>query len=132
MSALGHKRKRCHARATSVLPIKADIRQREWHVRYAATADICGLCYLCSARIKMLYLIAKALRSGVIIMAASEAAKRSPTYGALLVYLPLMSILAMIGYGEILGTMSGSQLFRSEPSGLYCPHCRCSSSYLLC
>ena len=31
----------------------------------------------------MLYLIAKALLSGVIIVAASEAAKRSPTYGAL-------------------------------------------------
>jgi hypothetical protein len=33
----------------------------------------------------MLCLVAKALLSGVIIMAASEAAKRSPTYGALLV-----------------------------------------------
>jgi hypothetical protein len=36
MSALGHKRKWCHARVMSVLPLKADIRQREWHVRYAA------------------------------------------------------------------------------------------------
>jgi hypothetical protein len=44
----------------------------------------------------MLYLTTKALLSGVIIMAASEAAKRSPTYGALLVSLPLVSILAMI------------------------------------
>ena len=44
----------------------------------------------------MLYLIAKAPLSGVIIMAASEAAKRSPTYGALLVSLPLISILAMV------------------------------------
>ena len=44
----------------------------------------------------MLYLIAKALLSGVIIMAASEAAKRSPAYGALIVSLPLISILAMI------------------------------------
>jgi F0F1-type ATP synthase assembly protein I len=42
----------------------------------------------------MLYLIIKALLSGVIIMAASETAKRSPAYGALLVSLPL--ILAMI------------------------------------
>jgi hypothetical protein len=33
-------------------------------------------------RAKMFYLITKALISGVIIMAASEAAKRSPTYGA--------------------------------------------------
>jgi hypothetical protein len=30
---LGHKRKWCHARVMSVLPIKADMRQREWHVR---------------------------------------------------------------------------------------------------
>ena len=44
----------------------------------------------------MIYLITKALISGVIIAAASEAAKRSPTYGALLVSLPLISILAMI------------------------------------
>jgi glycopeptide antibiotics resistance protein len=47
-------------------------------------------------RTRMVYLITKALISGVIIMAASEAAKRSPTYGALLVSLPLISILAMI------------------------------------
>jgi hypothetical protein len=44
----------------------------------------------------MLYLVTKALISGAIIMAASEVAKRSPTYGALLVSLPLISILTMI------------------------------------
>src|SRR5262245_9521951 len=44
----------------------------------------------------MLYLIIKTLLSGGIIMAASEVAKRSPTYGALLVSLPLISILTMI------------------------------------
>ena len=55
----------------------------------------------------MLYLIAKALLSGVIIMAASEAAKRSPTYGALLVSLPLISILAMVWLWRDTGTMSG-------------------------
>jgi hypothetical protein len=44
----------------------------------------------------MLYLIAKALLSGLMIVAASEIAKRSPTYGALIVSLPLISILAMI------------------------------------
>jgi hypothetical protein len=31
---LGHERKGCRARVMSVLPLKADIRQREWHVRY--------------------------------------------------------------------------------------------------
>lgn len=44
----------------------------------------------------MLYLLAKATISGVLIIAASEIAKRSPSYGALLVSLPLVSILAMI------------------------------------
>jgi hypothetical protein len=44
----------------------------------------------------MLYLIAKAALSGIIIAAASEVARRSPTYGALIVSLPLISILAMV------------------------------------
>ena len=44
----------------------------------------------------MLYLIAKAVISGVIIVAASETAKRSPTYGSLILSLPLISILAFI------------------------------------
>ena len=44
----------------------------------------------------MLYLIAKAALSGVIVMAASEIAKRNPTYGAWLISLPLVSILAMV------------------------------------
>ena len=39
-SALGHKRKWCHARVMSVLPLKADIRQREWHVRFVPQTDI--------------------------------------------------------------------------------------------
>ena len=44
----------------------------------------------------MLYLIAKAVISGVIIVAASEVAKRTPTYGSLILSLPLISILAFI------------------------------------
>jgi|SRR4051794_20881723 glycopeptide antibiotics resistance protein len=44
----------------------------------------------------MLYLIAKAALSGVIIAAASELARRNPTWGALILSLPLISILAMI------------------------------------
>jgi hypothetical protein len=39
-SALGHKRKCCHARVMTVLPLEADIRQREWHVRYVSGAVI--------------------------------------------------------------------------------------------
>ena len=44
----------------------------------------------------MLYLAAKALISGMIVMAASELARRSAALGALVVSLPLVSILAMI------------------------------------
>lgn len=44
----------------------------------------------------MWYLIFKSLLSGVIIMAASEIAKRSPALGALIVSLPMVSLLAII------------------------------------
>jgi hypothetical protein len=44
----------------------------------------------------MLYLALKAAVSGVIIAAASEIARRSPALGALVVSLPLVSILALI------------------------------------
>jgi hypothetical protein len=44
----------------------------------------------------MLYLIVKALLSGAMIAAVSEIAKRSPGFGALVVSLPLVSVLAMI------------------------------------
>ncbi len=44
----------------------------------------------------MLHLVIKAAISGVIIAAASEAARRAPALGALIVSLPLVSILALI------------------------------------
>ena len=44
----------------------------------------------------MLYLAIKAALSGVIIAAASEAARRAPTLGALILSLPLVSLLAFI------------------------------------
>ena len=44
----------------------------------------------------MLYLILKALISGVLVMAVSEIARRSPAFGALVVSLPLVSLLAII------------------------------------
>lgn len=44
----------------------------------------------------MLYLIVKATVSGILIAVASEVARRSPGWGALIVSLPLVSILAMI------------------------------------
>ena len=39
MSALGHKRKWCHVRVMSVIPLKADIYQRELDVRFVPKAD---------------------------------------------------------------------------------------------
>ena len=44
----------------------------------------------------MLYLIVKAAISGVIVALVSEIARRSPGFGALVVSLPLVSILAMV------------------------------------
>jgi len=44
----------------------------------------------------MLHLVIKAAISGVIIAAASEVARRAPALGALIVSLPLVSILALI------------------------------------
>ena len=44
----------------------------------------------------MLYLIVKAALSGVIIMAVSEIAKRSPGFAALIASLPLVSVLGML------------------------------------
>ena len=44
----------------------------------------------------MLYLVAKAVISGILIALASEVARRWPGWGALIVSLPLVSILAML------------------------------------
>ncbi len=44
----------------------------------------------------MLYFLAKAALSGLIAALASEMAKRSPAFGALVASLPLISILAAI------------------------------------
>ena len=44
----------------------------------------------------MFYFIFKCTLSGLIIALVSEVAKRSPAFGALIVSLPLVSILAMI------------------------------------
>lgn len=43
-----------------------------------------------------MYLVIKAAISGIIVAAVSEIARRSPGVGALVVSLPLVSILAMI------------------------------------
>lgn len=44
----------------------------------------------------MLYLVIKAVLSGIIIVAAAKVAERSPLYGAFIVSLPLVSVLALV------------------------------------
>jgi hypothetical protein len=44
----------------------------------------------------MLYFVIKCVLSGIIIAAVSEIAKRSPTLGALVVSLPLVSLLGIL------------------------------------
>lgn len=44
----------------------------------------------------MLYLVVKALISGIIVALVAEIAKRSPGFGALVASLPLISLLGMI------------------------------------
>jgi hypothetical protein len=44
----------------------------------------------------MLYLFLKAALSGLMIASASEVSRRSPAFGALIVSLPLVSVLGMV------------------------------------
>jgi hypothetical protein len=70
----------------------------------------------------MTYLIVKALLSGMIVAAASEIARRWPGAGALIVSLPLVSLLAMIwlwrdtGDSARIATLSESTFWYFLPS----------------
>jgi hypothetical protein len=44
----------------------------------------------------VIYLVFKALLSGLVIAIVSEVAKRSPAFGALIVSLPLVSLMAIL------------------------------------
>src|ERR1035437_2994565 len=44
----------------------------------------------------MLYFVIKCILSGIIIAVVSEVAKRSPAFGALIVSLPLVSLLGIL------------------------------------
>ena len=69
-----------------------------------------------------MYIVVKALVSGVIIAAASEAARRSTLLGAIIISLPLMSILAIVwlyrdtGDSEQIISLSWSILWVIVPS----------------
>jgi polyferredoxin len=70
----------------------------------------------------VIHLLIKALLSGVVVAAASETARRWPGWGALIVSLPLVSILAMIwlwrdtGDGERLAAHSEATFWFVVPS----------------
>src|SRR5262245_12790547 len=70
----------------------------------------------------MLYLVAKAALSGVVVAAVSEASKRSPTFGALIVSLPLVSLLAILwlwretGDAERIATLMSSTFWFILPT----------------
>ncbi len=55
----------------------------------------------------MLYLAAKALLSGLVIAVVSEVAKKTPALGALILSLPLVSILAFIWLWRETGDKEG-------------------------
>jgi hypothetical protein len=70
----------------------------------------------------MLYFVIKCVLSGIIIAAASEIAKRSPTLGALIVSLPLVSLLGILwlwrdtGDIERIASLAGSTFWYVLPS----------------
>jgi hypothetical protein len=70
----------------------------------------------------MAYLLIKALLSGLIVALASEVARRWPGWGALIVSLPLVSLLAFIwlwrdtGEQERIATLSESTFWFFLPS----------------
>ena len=70
----------------------------------------------------MAYLLVKALLSGLIVAVASEVARRWPGWGALIVSLPLVSVLAFIwlwrdtGEPERIATLAESTFWFFLPS----------------
>ena len=80
----------------------------------------------------MLYLIIKAAVSGVIIALGSEVARRYPGWGALIISLPLVSILGMIWLWREQVMRLAWPIMPRRPSGSFCPACPCSSSFRPC
>jgi hypothetical protein len=74
----------------------------------------------------MSFLIIKAALSGIIVMAVSEVARRSPGFGGLIASLPLVSILAMIWLWQ---DTADTERVAAQSS---CRRCRCSWSFRQC
>lgn len=73
----------------------------------------------------MLYLTVKAALSGIIIAIVSEVARRSPTLGALIVSLPLVSILGILRLWRDTGDAERIAA-HARHSGMCSRRCRCS------
>jgi hypothetical protein len=73
----------------------------------------------------MLYLTLKAALSGIIVAAASETARRSPALGALIVSLPLTSLLALIWLWQDSGDSERIAALAQSTFWYVLPTCRC-------
>ena len=73
----------------------------------------------------MLFALLKALISGAVIAAASEVAKRNPSLGALIVALPLVSILTMLWLWRDTGDVVRIAGHARATFCWSCPRCRC-------
>ena len=65
-----------------------------------------------------MYIVIKALVSGVIIAAASEAARRSTLLGAIIISLPLMSIVAIVWLCCVTAVAYGAWVAAARALGL--------------
>ena len=73
----------------------------------------------------MLYFVVKCALSGIIIAVVSEVAKRSPAFGALIVSLPLVSLLGILWLWRDTGEWNASPATQNQPSGTCCRRYRC-------
>ena len=73
----------------------------------------------------MVYFVIKCALSGIIIAVVSEVAKRSPSLGALIVSLPLVSLLGILWLWRDTGD-ADLPVTRNQHSGMSCRRYRCS------
>ncbi len=73
----------------------------------------------------MLYLAVKAALSGIVIAVVSEVARRSLILGALIVSLPLVSILGILWLWRDTGNVERIAAMRNRHSGMCSRRCRC-------
>ena len=74
----------------------------------------------------MFYLVIKAALSGLLAALVSEIAKRSPTFGALVASLPLISVMAVIWLWRDTGDTARIASHWRRRSGTFYLRCLCS------